>query len=83
MSIPGSFHQQYPVIAALSKALAERLQDAIFHAAYSLSKEELLVVFQLPASFFTLKIIQRYRSCFLLFETYQPEKGSNAQGVFY
>lgn len=82
MSIPGSFHQQYPVIAALGKALEQRLKEAVLHDTYSLSKEELVVVFQLPRSFLTLKILQRYRSCFLLFETYEPEKGSNAQPCF-
>jgi len=82
MSIPGSFHQQYPVIAALGKALEQRLQGAVLHDAYSLSKEELVVVFQFTDAFFALKILQRYRSCFLLFETYEPEKGSNAQPCF-
>lgn len=82
MSIPGSFHQQYPVVVRLSEALSHKLGDAALVEAYSLSREELVLVFQLQATCFTFKIIQRYRSCFLLFENQQPEKGSNAQPCF-
>jgi hypothetical protein len=82
MSIPGSFHQQYPVIARLSEALAGKLNDAFLHEAYTLSKEELVLVFQSAGSFFTIKTVHRYQTCFLLFDEQQPPKVSNAQACF-
>ena len=83
MSIPFSQHQQYPIISALSQKLKSVLTDAVLHEAYTLSKEELILVFYTKQShWFTFKIIMRYQSCFLLFDNHKPEKASNAQPCF-
>ncbi|MES2778682.1 MAG: NFACT RNA binding domain-containing protein [Bacteroidota bacterium] len=83
MSIPNSQHQQYPVIVALSQKLSKLLVGAILVDAYTLSKEELVLVFQLRSkSCFTVKIVQQFQSCFLFFEDDRPEKISNAQLCF-
>ena len=83
MSIPHSQHQQYPTIIALAKKLEKLLSGAILNDAYTLSSDELVLVFQLPSNiFFTFKIVQQYQSCFLFFEEGKPEKISNAQACF-
>lgn len=83
MSIPNSQHQQYPVIVALSKKLSKLVVGAVLVDAYTLSKEELVLVFQ-PKSgrFFTLKIVQQFQSCFVFSEDDKPERISNAQPCF-
>lgn len=83
MSIPDSQHQQYPVIVALARKLDSLLVGAVLIEAYTLSKEELVLVFLLKdGGVFTFKIIQQYQSCFVFAEEDKPEKVSNAQPCF-
>ncbi|MES2560452.1 MAG: NFACT RNA binding domain-containing protein [Bacteroidota bacterium] len=83
MSIPNSFHQQYPVIVALSQKLSKRVVGAVFADAYTLSKDELVLVFRLVSGqFFTLSIQQQFQSCFVFFQDEKPERVSNAQPCF-
>lgn len=83
MSIPQSQHQQYSVIVALSQKLQQRLVGAVLVDAYTLSKEELVMVFKHPSQqVYTLKIVQQFQSCFVFWDTVDPEKGSNAQPCF-
>lgn len=83
MSIPNSQHQHYPVIVALAQKLGKLVVGAILTDAYTLSKEELVLVFQGKSGrYFTFKIVQQYQSCFLLFEDDKPERISNAQPCF-
>lgn len=82
MGIPNSFHQHYAMISALSDELGQRLIGFKLKEAYTLSKEELILVFEQNNQWFTLKMVQQYQTCFLFFDTYQPDKISNAQPCF-
>lgn len=83
MSIPQSQHQQYSVIVALSQIIQQRLKEASLIDAYTLSKDELVMVFKHPSQqIYAFKIAQQFQSCFVFWETFAPEKGSNAQPCF-
>jgi predicted ribosome quality control (RQC) complex YloA/Tae2 family protein len=82
MGIPNSLHQHYAMITALSGELRQRLTGFNFKEAYTLSKEELVLVFENNNQWFTIKMVQQYQTCFLFFVTYQPDKISNAQPCF-
>jgi len=83
MSIPNSQHQQYPVIVAIAERLSNIIVGSILTDAYTLSKDELILVFQLKMNtYFSVKIVQQYQSCFLFFDYQKPEKISNAQSCF-
>lgn len=83
MAIPHSIHQHYSVVVALGESLRKTLIGAKLKDTYTLSKEELVLVFELPqSSFFTIQITQQFQSCFTWFQYTQPVKGSNAQPCF-
>jgi hypothetical protein len=82
MGIPDSVHQHYAMVAALSGELGRKLPGFKLKDGYTLSKEELVLVFEKNSTFFTLKIVQQYQTCFLFFETTAPDKISNAQPCF-
>ncbi len=83
MGIPNSVHQHYLVIVALGESLSKTLSGAVLNDAYTLSKDELVLVFELPrSSFFCIQITQQFQNCFTWFQYNKPVKGSNAQPCF-
>lgn len=82
MGIPGSFHQHYAMIYAMSGELRQLLKGYVLNDAYTLSKEELVLVFEGKGKWFTIKMVQQFQSCFLFFETSKPDRISNAQPCF-
>jgi predicted ribosome quality control (RQC) complex YloA/Tae2 family protein len=83
MGIPQSVHQHYATVKILATELEQRLIYYKLKDAYTLSKDELVLVFtDRDQHYFTIKIVQQYQTCFLFFDDIQPEKVSNAQSCF-
>jgi predicted ribosome quality control (RQC) complex YloA/Tae2 family protein len=82
MGIQGSLHQHYGMIKALSDELRQKLMGYLLTDVYTLSKEELVLVFSSMERVFTIKVVQQYQTCFLFFDDSLPEKISNAQPCF-
>lgn len=82
MPVKGSFHQHYHTISQLADALQHAWTGAVLQEAYSLSKQELILVFNKNGSVFTMKVITKSGACFLLFDETPFVKGSNAQPCF-
>lgn len=75
MSIPHSQHQQYPTIIALAKKLEKLLSGAILNDAYTLSSDELVLVFQLPSNIFLpLKLFNNTNHVFYFLKKVNPKK---------
>lgn len=78
-----SMHQHYHVIRQLSALLAERLHHAVFNQAFTFSKNELSLYFELAdGSTFSMHIQIAYSKCFLLFDNKPYVPRSNAQPIF-
>lgn len=77
-----SLHQHYHTVRQLSAALTEQLQDAVLHDAYTLSKDELVLLFEKSNKNLCMKMVLASRHCFLLFSHDNPRKPSNAQPLF-
>jgi predicted ribosome quality control (RQC) complex YloA/Tae2 family protein len=82
MGIPGSFHQHYAMVTALSAELQQQLAGFVLSEAYTLSKEELVMVFEQEGRCLTINIVQQFQTCFLFFDSKHPDKSSNAQPCF-
>lgn len=78
MSIKGSYHQHYLFLKQLVPALSETLKGKKLNEAFTTSKTELVLLFE----GLTVKMLSKYNSGFLLFETTPYYKGSNAQPCF-
>lgn len=75
-------HQHYNTIRQLQVALADHLQDAALIGAFTLSKDELLLLFYKNGATFTIKMVIASGHCLLLFGHDEMKKTSNAQAVF-
>jgi predicted ribosome quality control (RQC) complex YloA/Tae2 family protein len=82
MTIKGSYHQHYHFIKQLAPAINNWLAKAIFINAYTLSKEELVLLFQKDNQTFQVKVIAKFQTGFLLFNQDAFIKGSNTQSCF-
>lgn len=82
MALKGSFHQHYHFIRQLAGALQQRLTGAVLNDAFSLSKQELVLLFMHNGSPFVIKVIAKFHAGFFLFEDTPYIKGSNAQACF-
>lgn len=82
MAIKGSFHQHYHFIKQVAAALHQKLEGAVLHDAFSLSKQELVLLFTANGTPFTVKVIAKFHAGFLLFENTPYVKGSNALACF-
>jgi predicted ribosome quality control (RQC) complex YloA/Tae2 family protein len=82
MGIPGSVHQQYAMVLALSNELRQQLIGLTLKQSYTLSKDELVLVFQSSKQSLTIRVVQQFQTCFLFFEATQPYRISNAQPCF-
>ena len=82
MSIPGSFHQHYHFIKQLAVALDSWLLGSIIEDSFTISKQELVMLFRKNNEQLVLKVISKFHSGFLLFENTPYHKGSNAQACF-
>ncbi len=83
MSIPQSQHQQYETIVAIAQRLRVHLLSSVLTEAYTLSLNELVLVFsKANQSWFVVKIVQEYQTCFWWFGNDKPSKPSNAQPCF-
>lgn len=77
-----SLHQHVDFISKLSSAIEQNYNDAIFIEAYTLSKHELVLIFQKNESTLTIKVVAKFQDGFLIFGKEPLHKGSNAQAVF-
>lgn len=82
MGAPRSFHQHDHFIRQLARALNARLANAVFSEAFTLSRNELVLLFSVNGETFTVHVIARFHSGFLLFGSGAYAKGSNARHCF-
>lgn len=77
-----SMHQHYQTVRQLSEALTDQLLDFVLSDAYTLSKDELVLLFEKSNKCLCIKMVIASRHCFLLFSADAPRKPSNAQPLF-
>ncbi len=77
-----SLHQHVRTIEWLAYALHKKLTGFNLYEAYTLSKEELVLLFNLGECFFSIKTIISNGNCYLLFDDKEIKRVSNAQPVF-
>lgn len=82
MAITGSFHQHYHFIKQLAVALDSWLIGSSLERSFTISKQELVMLFRKNNEQLVLKVISKFHSGFLLFENTPYHKGSNAQACF-
>lgn len=82
MAVKGSFHQHYHFIRQLAGTLQKSLAGAVLNDAFSLSKQELVLLFTRDGNPFVIKVIAKFHAGFLLFEHTPYSKGSNALACF-
>ena len=82
MAITGSFHQHYHFIKQLAIALDSWLLGSSLEASFTISKQELVILFRKNNEQLVFKVISKFHSGFLLFEHTPYHKGSNAQACF-
>lgn len=75
-------HQHYHTIRQLSAALLHKLSGAVLKDAYTLSKEELFLLFASDGLTLSIKVVIRNNHCFLLFGDEEIKRPSNAQAIF-
>jgi len=75
-------HQHYHTIRQLQAALANHLLHAALTGAFTLSKDELLLLFNKSGATLTIRMVIESGHCFLLFGHDAIKKVSNAQAVF-
>lgn len=77
-----SMHQHYQTVRQLSEALSDQLLDFVLSDAYTLSKDELVLLFEKSNQYLCIKMVIASRHCFMLFSAEAPRKPSNAQPLF-
>lgn len=77
-----SAHQSLPVVMAMSAALEKLLKGFVLKAAYTLNKDELVLVWNFENDWWYVKVITQFQTCFLLSGDGQFLKPSNAQPCF-
>jgi hypothetical protein len=82
MVAPKSFHQHYHFVKQLANELNTTLVGATLVDAFTLSKQELVLLFNKNNEPLTCKVIAKFHSGFLLFENAPYQKGSNALACF-
>jgi len=82
MAIIGSFHQHYHFVKQLAPDLNQWLLGASLDSAFTISKQELVMLFNKNNEQLVVKVLAKFHSGFLLFENTPYHKGSNAQACF-
>lgn len=77
-----SIHQHVDFISKLSSAIEQNYNSAIFIDGYTLSKHELVLIFQKNELILTIKLVAKFQDGFLIFGNEPLHKGSNAQSLF-
>ena len=75
-------HQTKAIIDALAAELKNRISGLTFSYAYSVSKDEMMMVFSNQQQVFVLRMITRWRNLLLFYSDVNPKKESNARALF-
>ncbi|MCU0440771.1 MAG: NFACT RNA binding domain-containing protein [Bacteroidia bacterium] len=77
-----SAHQSLPVVRAMSTALSNHLKGFTFEEAYTLNKDELVLLWRSESRWWYIKMITQNQTCYFLSGDTHLVKPSNAQPCF-
>lgn len=82
MTAKKSLHQHYHFIRQLAVALNQKLAQATLKQAFTTSKQELVLLFDVHGTSLVFKVLAQFQSGFILVDETDYHKGSNAQACF-
>ena len=82
MTVKKSLHQHYHFIRQLALQLNQLLTQALLTQAFTTSKQELVLLFDVNGKSVVFKVLAQFQSGFILVDETTYHKGSNAQACF-